>query len=111
MLTNDVTQAAYHGDGPILPGESVHQAMGANTTYSIAGHLLGQPVQAVSSGPKPGHGFEDEPLNDAELASQKTVQSVNKSLQDGAQDGMSPAYSFNHAQAASNVRQALRPGV
>ena len=108
-MLNDVTQAAYHGDGPVLPGESVHQALGANAKYSIAGHLLGQPIQGVSSGPQPGHGFEDEPLNDAELASQKTVQSVSKNLQDGAQDGMSPAYSFNHGEVAGNVRQALRP--
>ena len=112
-MISDVTPAQYVGDGPVLPGESVHQAMGNNTAYSLGGHLLSQPAQGISSGPHP---FEDQPLNDAEAASYKTAQnayrSTNSDLQTGAQDGTpSPAYSFSHAQAAGQVRQALRPGV
>lgn len=114
-MISDVTPAQYVGDGPVLPGESIHQAMGANTVYSLGGHLLNQPAQSVSSGPQPGHGFEDEPLDSAERASQKTVRDVrsaNQDLQAGTQDGMpSPAYTFNHAQVAGQVRQSLRPGV
>jgi len=100
----NVTQATYHGEGPVLPGESDHQALGENTVYSLAGHLLKSPA--------PGHGFEDEPADAAEKASQQTAQkaarSASQALLDGTQDG-APVFSFSDT--ADQVRSATRPGV
>jgi len=82
---------------------------GASGIQHLAGHLLNKAIQGVSAGPHP---IEDEPVDDAEAASFKTAQnayrSASQSLQNGTQDG-SPAYSFDHAQVAANVRSALRP--
>jgi hypothetical protein len=81
---DNVTRAEYHGDGPVLPGEDVHQALGANTVQSLAGHMLP---------PAPGHGFEDELTDNAEKAAEQTAQKP---------------YTFNHAQTAASIRAALR---
>jgi len=40
----------YHGDGPILPGESWHQALGENTAASLAGHLVRESPKHLLSG-------------------------------------------------------------
>lgn len=112
MLPNDTTSPAYHGDGPIYPGETVHQALGENTTFSLGGHLLNRPAQGISHGPRPGTGFEDEPVGQDEKDSQHVVQSAYRSASQAPQDGTdgsgSPPYSFKDTM--SSVRSALRPG-
>jgi hypothetical protein len=101
MTMNDTTAARYMHSGPVLPGETDHQAMGENTAYSIGGHLL-----------TPGQSIEHEPVDDAERAAQHTAQAAYKSaigeLQNGQQDS-APAFDLN--EAAGNIRSALRPGV
>lgn len=94
-----ITQPTYHSDGPVLPGESLHQAMGENTAMSLAGHMLTRPSQGVSSGPHP---LEDEPTTHAEKAAFKLSQGVS----DGSQ--AAPSYSFSDT--ADQVRSAVRPG-
>jgi len=102
---NDVTPAEYHGDGPMYDGESIHQALGENTAYSLGGHLVNKAAQRF------GRGLEHEPVDDAERASQQTARNAARSapmgLQDGRGDG-TPAYDF-HANL-SQIRSALRTG-
>jgi hypothetical protein len=101
MLINNVTQAQYVGEG----ADNMHDGI----TQHLAGHLIGKPIQGVSSGPQPGHGFEDEPIDAAERASQHTAQSASQGLQSGTQDGMpAPVYSLHDH--ASAIRNVLRPG-
>ena len=69
-------------EGPQFPGESVHQAMGENTAASLTAHMIRRAHLPVG----PGHGFEHEPLDDAERASQHV------------------------AQSAASIRGTLRPG-
>jgi hypothetical protein len=77
--------AQYMGDGP---GE-LHD----NVTANLGGHLLGASIQGVSGpssfSPAPGHGYEDEPVDAAERASQQTAQnayrSTNGELSSGSQ--------------------------
>jgi hypothetical protein len=106
---SDVTLPEYMGDGPVLPGESAHQALGENAVYSLGGHLLNGPAQGVSNGPHP---IEDEPADATERASFKTAQNATRSasqeLADGQQD-VAPAFSFEDA--AGQVRSSLRPGM
>jgi hypothetical protein len=54
---------------------------------------------------RPGGSIEHEPVDSAEKASQHTAQTV---AQDTQGDDQAPAYSFDHRQVASDVRQALR---
>jgi hypothetical protein len=107
---NSVTQAAYRGDGPVLPGETVHQAMGMNAVYSIGGHLLNRSIQGVSSGPRP---IEYEPTDAAEKSSFMTAQNATRSasgdLESGVQDG-APALTDALHVHAGQVRSALRLG-
>jgi hypothetical protein len=88
MLYNDATPKTYMATGPAYPGEDAHTAMAENTVYSLAGHLLNTPAQGVgpAAGPAPGHGFEHEPLDSAEQASQHVVQTVaqDQALRPGA---------------------------
>jgi hypothetical protein len=85
----DVTRAEFVSSGPIFDGETIHDAMSANIIHHLAGHLLSR------RSPAPGHGFEHEPLDDAEKASQHTVQN---------------AATFDHAVTSAMIRAALRPG-
>jgi hypothetical protein len=99
MIDSNVIQAEYHGDGPVLPGESVHQAMGMNTAYSLGGHLL-----------RPGQSIEDEPVDGAERAAQHTAHNVSQGLQGGTPGPSYTAPTFTISDHAGQVRQALRPG-
>jgi len=95
MLPNNTTRPAYHFDGPVLPGETVHEAMGLNTTYSLGGHLLNRPAQGISQGPlRPGGSIEHEPVDAAERAAQHAAKAV-----------------FSITDTARSIRSALRPGV
>lgn len=120
---SDARPVSYMGDGVQLPGEDDHQAGGENTAYNLGGHLLNGPAQGVSVGTfsqpgeptadahpmaaeQPGHGFQDEPLNQAERAAQRTAQTVAADTH-----GQAPVYSLSHAEVAGNARAAFRGGV
>jgi len=90
-MTDDLSR--YHGSGPWLPGESWHQALGLNTTASISSHLIRRARGGMNRFPAPGHGFEHEPLDNAEKSSQHVAQD---------------AATFSHPEAAASIRGALR---
>lgn len=109
--TGLATTPAYHGDGPVFDSESVHQALGENTAFSLAGHMLNKPAQGISFGLAAGHGFEHEPVNQDEQAAQHVAQdnAQRNSAQNGQQNGQGTP-SFDYSESFGNVRQAMRPG-
>lgn len=101
MLPNDTTIPQYHGDGPVLPDESVHQAMGENTAMSLGGHMLTRPSQGVGGGLHP---LKDEPTSNTEKAAFKLS---SQGVSDGTQ---AAAPSYNFSDTADHVRSSVRPG-
>jgi hypothetical protein len=69
---NDVTQAQYLMDGPVLQGEHIHGAMGENAIHSLTSHMF-----------KPGQSIEHEPVDGAERDAQYTAQSAYSFSQPG----------------------------
>jgi hypothetical protein len=60
--------AEFVGSGPRYPDETASQAMGQNTAYHLAGHLLARRIQGISHVQHGGRGFGHESLDDAEKA-------------------------------------------
>jgi hypothetical protein len=46
----DALPPRYHGDGPIFPGESWHQALGENTAASLTAHMAKWSPQHLRNG-------------------------------------------------------------
>ncbi len=86
-MADNVTRAQYVASGPFYDDETNAQAMGENTAWHLAGHMLTRRA-------RPGHGLEHEPVDDAERAAQHTAQN---------------AATFDHATTARAIRAALRP--
>lgn len=123
---SDSVPVSYHGDGPMYPGEDAHQALGENTAFSVAGHLLSRPAQGVNPGTfshpaepvadahpmaQPGGSIEDEPTDAAEKASQHTAQTVAKDTRDVQGDEQLLAPVLSHHEVGASVRAAVRGGV
>ena len=103
-MNSNVTQAEYMGDGLRLPGESIHQALGANTAHNLAGHLLRKT-------PAPGHGFQHEAVDKTERDVEHATQGIyaNEVRGDGDPEPGTPV-AFHLSGVATRVRRALRPG-
>jgi hypothetical protein len=115
---SDAKPIQMMGDGPQLPGEDQHQAMGENSAQALAGHLLSRSTQGVSNGTfstpgqdvddahpmasggmRPGGSIEDEPVDDAERAAQHTAQTV-----------AADTPNLSHTEPAANIRSVMRAG-
>ena len=58
-----------------------------------------------------GHGLEHEPVDRAERMAMHTAQTATKDKDEDGQDGEWKPVVFDHAEAATAIRAALRPGM
>jgi hypothetical protein len=108
MLPSDTQPVSYMSDGPAFAGESIRGAMGENTAHALAGHLLTRPIPGISAGPQPGHGYEHEPVDQAERDATHTAQAAAKSAGGWPKPYTITGPALDHEVAAGNVRKAVR---